>query len=306
MYILLMSATEASKASAKAGSTFCLHFTALSITAWCASKCATIWNLKISYHILIFILVDLPKFDLQKMARKGLKWQTKKSIKINCPSIPVIHPNIWKTAPAKPKCSQHRWWKGSLDHLEASRAGTSSTQTWGSRSCPHAPGPNVPWSFVISHYYTSYSNRRFCNTSPLAFCMGGCVGMSAQAGVHPAPHLFRVHPAGHLVDVQRSHVGRKLSNLHHGLHPAGLQPSKLSRKDGRIMASWHHLILAFLMVATASFTSATNLGSSKMPQGTWKKKHPQSQFDPQLADLAVPGNDHHGGARPSGGWTPFF
>ena len=37
MYILLMSATEASKASAKAGSTFCLHFTALSITAWCAS-----------------------------------------------------------------------------------------------------------------------------------------------------------------------------------------------------------------------------------------------------------------------------
>lgn len=152
MYILLMSATEASKASAKAGSTFCLHFTALSITAWCASKCATIWILKISYHILIFILVDLPKLDLQNMARKGLKWQTKKSIKINCPSIPVKHRNIWKTAPAKPKCSQHRWWKGSLDHLEASRAGTSSTQTWGSRSCPHAPGPNVPWSFVISHY----------------------------------------------------------------------------------------------------------------------------------------------------------
>ena len=27
---------------------------------------------------------------------------------------------------------------------------------------------------------------------------------------------------------------------------------------------------AFLMVATASFTSATSLGSSKMPQGTWK------------------------------------
>ncbi len=72
----------------------------------------------------------------------------------------------------------------------------------------------------------------------------------------------------------------------------------------QIMASLHHLILAFLMVATASFTSATNLGSSKMPQGTWKNR-PESS-DPQLFDFAVPGSDHHGGARPSGGWTPFF
>lgn len=126
---------------------------------------------------------------------------------------------------------------------------------------------------------------------------------SRVCSFRPPSHLFCVHPAGHLVNVQRSHVGRKLSNLHHGLHPAGLQPSKLSRKDGRIMA-WPDTGL--LDGGHRLFHICHQLGVIKNAARHLKKKHPQSQSDRQLADLAVPGNDHHGGARPSGGWTPFF
>ena len=138
------------------------------------------------------------------------------------------------------------------------------------------------------------------------FCMGGCVGMSAQACVHSGP------PHTSFVFTQRV-----IWLMFKGVMLAESSPIctmaftraptikiiKEGWKDHGIMASPD---TGLLDGGHRLFHICHQLGVIKNAARHLKKKHPQSQSDRQLADLAVPGNDHHGGARPSGGWTPFF
>ena len=73
---------------------------------------------------------------------------------------------------------------------------------------------------------------------------------------------------------------------------------------------WRPMLPTFLIVATASFTSATSFGSSKIPlfiEGIGQESR-QLKFEPsaQTSCRMGLGNGPLEGAAPSAGWTPVL
>lgn len=78
--------------------------------------------------------------------------------------------------------------------------------------------------------------------------------------------LLGVHPTGHLVDVQRSHVGRELSDLNHGLLNGGHSLLDIGHQLGVVKDATRHLVEGGIMVAEPRQSTYRRLSHRTWPK----------------------------------------
>ena len=217
-YILLISATAPAKESASAGSTFCLHFTAASMTFccesdlrvdcfaksaapawWCAWSAAmkSAWDQHPRYSVRFTCFSDLGPADCLTASANRL-W----SLTTDFFVTPGAH-FIALTALQQPR-------RREISRLAGKRGlGVAhGLDALAEAVLRHQRNDLAGMLLRLRHVKWTHKTRRTRNVPK---------SLDAYRNTKSESVLLGVDPTGHLVDVERSHRSRELTDLHHRL-----------------------------------------------------------------------------------------